>query len=209
MNKTLVIALVVIILGLVGVWLYINRPYDPYTEPRHEVATLPGVPEGWKIEQGMEFWVGYPPEYTVNRGYTYQGLGPGKSIQGTSYTIPASYTEGTNLSSDTYLSVEFPSESITEGECDASRFIPSGASSRVVKEGGTLYTMVDMGDAGAGNRYEEIVYAITNSLPCVGIRYFIHSTLVENYEPGTVTAFDRDALIREFDIIRRSIQLPY
>jgi len=157
------------------------------------------TPTGWNTYENAAFSILYPQGFTVDEAYTYQGLGPGVEIPGISFTIPASITEGTNLSEDSSLSV-----ASVEGECNASRFILDGTSSTIVDKG-VNYSFATTSDAGAGNRYEEIVYALSDSVPCVLIRYFIHSTAVENYDPGTIIAFDRTALVQQFDAIRRSL----
>ena len=63
------------------------------------------------------------------------------------------------------------------------------------------------GGAGAGNLYEEIVYVpnLPGNAGCYGIRYFIHSGNIANYEPGTMAEFDRTTLLAEFDRIRHSV----
>jgi len=48
-------------------------------------------------------------------------------------------------------------------------------------------------EGAAGNRYEEQVWALKDSSPCFAVRYFIHSTVVENYPEGTVIEFDKPA----------------
>jgi hypothetical protein len=59
--------------------------------------------------------------------------------------------------------------------------------------------------AAAGNRYEETVYAIPGTNPCVAVRYFVHYGVIENYPPGTVRQFDKQALLDQFDRIRRTL----
>jgi membrane-bound inhibitor of C-type lysozyme len=149
------------------------------------------------------FSLRYPPGYTVDGGYVYQGLGPGHDITGVSFTIPASMTTGTNLSTDTRLSVEtLPDASA----CTADLFLPAGASTPTsLTENGTEYSVASLQDAGAGNLYEEKVYALVGTSPCLAVRYFIHSTNIANYDPGTVTAFDEAALTAEFDAIRKTL----
>ena len=61
-------------------------------------------------------------------------------------------------------------------------------------ENGTEYSVASLSDAGAGNLYEEKVYALVGTSPCLAVRTFIHSTNIANYDPGTVTAFDEAAL---------------
>ena len=69
--------------------------------------------------------------------------------------------------------------------------------------------MAKGGGAGAGNLYTEYVYAIPGTSPCLAIRYFIHSTQLGNYPPGMVTAFNQQALLSEFDGIRRSLVIGH
>jgi len=127
-----------------------------------------------------------PPGYTVDESYKYEALGPGKTIYGTKFTIPASEAAGTNLSNDSYISVEeIPQTSV----CTNALF------------GGTNT------GAAAGNRYEESVYAISGTNPCVAVRYFIHYGVIDNYPAGTVKEFDKDALLKEFDSIRETLVL--
>ena len=70
---------------------------------------------------------------------------------------------------------------------------------------GTEYSFATTSDAGAGNFYEEHIYALPYSKPCTAIRYLIHSTNIANYDPGTKTEFNRPALLQTFDVIRDSL----
>lgn len=196
MKKTLMVAGLALIIILVAAWFFLRK------EPIEAVEgiAIEAPKEGWTTYQRENYAVNVPESYVVDPSYQYQGLGSGAEIPGLAFTIPESMSAGTNLSSDTRISIE-----TAEGECDAARFVPPGAQSRTVVEHDVTYSVAESGDAGAGNRYEEIVYALTGSVPCRVVRYVIHSTVVENYDPGTVTAFDRAALIAEFDEIRRSL----
>lgn len=149
------------------------------------------------------FSLRYPPGYTVDGGYVYQGLGPGMDITGVAFTVPSEMTQGTNLSNDTRLSVESLPEA---SSCTADRFLPEGASTPgEVTENGTDYSTASLNDAGAGNLYEETVFALVGTSPCLAVRYFIHSTNLANYDPGTVTAFDKEDLMAQFDAIRKTL----
>jgi membrane-bound inhibitor of C-type lysozyme len=143
----------------------------------------------------------FPAGYTFNGSYTYDNLGPGKSIPGVKVTIPAQATTGTNLSKDTYVSVE---ELPNAATCSGDLFLDGGKAS-AFSDSGVDYSVATTSGAGAGNLYDEAVFAIPGTSPCIAVRYFIHSTQVANYPAGTVKAFDKAAVINEFDNIRRSL----
>jgi membrane-bound inhibitor of C-type lysozyme len=140
-------------------------------------------------------------DYKIDESYAYD-LRPGSKISGVKFTIPQSLSNGTNLSSDTYISVEELPDSTT---CEASLFLDGTHESKDLTSGGTEYSIASSTGAGAGNRYEETVYAIKGTNPCIALRYFVHYGVIENYPEGAVSEFDKDALIGEFDKIRESL----
>lgn len=140
-------------------------------------------------------------EYSVDQAFK-QNLSPANIINGVKFTIPESMATGTNLSKDTYISVEHIPETL---ECNAELFFNKSIATSTVNEGGFIYSVATSSGAAAGNRYEEIVYAIKGTNPCVAVRYFIHSTAFENYEEGTIKKFDMKKLITSFDQIRQSL----
>ncbi len=148
------------------------------------------------------FSIRYPDGYTANAKYQYTALGPGKTISGTKFTISPKTATGTNLGLDSGLSVEtLPNIAA----CDASVFLGGAVRSTTVTDVGTTYSVATSSDAGAGNIYDETVYALPGTSPCVGVRYVIHSMQFDNYPAGAVQRFDRTALVAQFDAIRRSL----
>jgi membrane-bound inhibitor of C-type lysozyme len=154
----------------------------------------------------LGFTVRFPANYTVDQKYVYQALGPGKDIKGIKFTIPAAATTGTNLSKDTYISVETLPKATS---CTATQFIDTqnGAKASTFSDSGVDYSVATTTGAGAGNIYDEAVFAIPSSIPCTAVRYFIHSGNIGNYPAGTVKEFDKAGIIAEFDNIRRSLVL--
>lgn len=147
--------------------------------------------------------VQYPPEFSLNDAYEYQ-FTQDKAIQGIKFTIPESMATGTNLSSDSGVSVEWLPNAHS---CSADIYLLANVKAQSVTDEGREYSLATSTDAGAGNLYEEIVYALPDSSPCIAVRYFIHSTQIANYPEGTVREFDREALLGAFDKIRRSLTL--
>ncbi len=149
------------------------------------------------------FNVRYPADFTADPTYVYQELGPTKDIHGVKFTIPVSVASGTNLSNDSYISVEYIPQT-TSSTCSAKNFL-EGAVATNVTDNSTDYSFASSTGAGAGNRYEETVYALPYTKPCIAVRYFIHYGVLENYPIGMVSQFDKPALLSQFDAIRRSL----
>lgn len=149
------------------------------------------------------FSIVYPDNFTVDDNYRYEGV-PNKPIIGVKFTIPADMATGTNLSSDTYLSVEWLPRALN---CTGDIYILPNVRAQKLTEAGVVYSFATTSSAAAGNLYEEMAYALTDSTPCIAVRYFIHSTNLGTYEPGSVREYDRSALLRALDAIRHSIIL--
>jgi hypothetical protein len=139
-------------------------------------------------------------DYTRNSYHIYT-VAPGVETHGSSYTIPPSLAEGTNLSADTYLSYEETDAT----KCDPSAFLDGVTEVREVTDDGVVYIVAERVGAAAGNRYDETVYVFKDYKPCNAVRYFIHYGVLENYPEGMVREFDRAALVAQFDDIRRGL----
>ncbi len=150
----------------------------------------------------LGFTIRIPKGYTPVDPYKYNALGPGKDIPGVKFSIPSALTDGTNLSKDSYVSVEvLPKVQV----CSAKAYLRTGAVTQSVKEDGVTYSYATSSDAGAGNRYDESVYALSDRDPCIAVRYFIHYGAFENYPAGTVKEFDSKALTDQFELIRHTL----
>jgi membrane-bound inhibitor of C-type lysozyme len=168
-----------------------------------EVAADPGaLPRVY--ENGSEgFSVRYPEGYVVDETHAYQALGPGKDISGVKFTINPAIAAGTNLSVDSYLSVE---QILQAESCTANVFAGEGAaSSTMLTDGDMTYSVATSSDAAVGNRYEEWVYAIPGTNPCIAVRYLLHYGAIQNYPEGEVQEFNRTSLLVQFDSIRKTL----
>ena len=143
-----------------------------------------------------------PAGYTTDEKYTYQP-NPQTKIPGVKFTIPKTLADGTNLSTDSYISIEKLTGAINS--CSAEIYLDQPTSAGFVDQGGHRYSVALSIGAGAGNRYEEIVYATPVDGGCLAVRYFIHYGVFENYPAGSITQFDEQALRFEFDAIRESL----
>ncbi len=150
------------------------------------------------------FSVQYPMGWQADDQYQYTGVSAEKPIAGVKFTVPTTLTTGTNLSADSYVSIETLPRATS---CVADIYVLDTVTPENITANGKTYSHVMVGGAGAGNLYEEHVYAIPGSSPCTAVRYMIHSTQVANYPEGTVTEFDKTALIAEMDKIRDAVTL--
>lgn len=190
----------VIVAGVFFVWKALQREAPTVEAPATE---RPAVEEKAAFASStLGFSISYPKNYSVNDAYVYQ-FGPTKVIRGVKFTISGETTTGTNLSPDTGISVEWLPRA---QNCTGDIFMRADVTASKMSEA-TTYSVATSSSAAAGNLYEEMVYALFPSSPCIALRYFIHSTNIENYEPGSVRPFDRAMLLREFDAIRRSLRL--
>ena len=146
----------------------------------------------------------YPQDFTVDETYVNTEVNPKKPIHGVSFTIPGTMATGTNLSADTHVAVE---QLPRAKKCTADIYLQQNVKPVDTTDGGVAYSVATTSDAGAGNFYEEMVYALSGSSPCTAVRYFIHSSNIQNYPDGAVKEFDHAALLSAFDSIRQSLQL--
>jgi hypothetical protein len=167
-------------------------------------SSAPPVLAGWVRYSETGFSIAAPAAFTPDPSHDYGALGPGKDIKGFSLTIPASLAKGTNLGGDSYIAVEtLPGTS----PCAAAAFLDSPTAAPSVTSHGLTYLVATGSDAGAGNFYDETVYAVKGSSPCLAVRYFVHSLNIGNFTPGAVKAFNDPALIAQFDAIRATLTL--
>lgn len=217
-NTAISIIIGIIILGIIviiGLYFVMNKSSQPSTH----LSTQTGTPTTNETSSTTTntntlytnttygFSLRYPSQYVVDEKYSYQALGPGKSIDGVKFTIPSTLAQGTNLSNDSYISIE---ELPKATSCTETQFLGSGLvgkGSTTVIDGGSTYSVASSTDAAAGNRYFETVYALMGSHPCIAIRYFIHYGVYENYPAGSIKPFDQTSLLNQFDSIRRTLIL--
>lgn len=191
-----VIVFVIVAVGAYYVWQGLGTsliPTSPTPAPAPSTSTY----------ATSTFSITYPSTYTVDDSYTYNEF-EGKPIAGVKFTILASVMEGTNLESDTGVSVEWLPRA---QKCTGDIYVVPNVKAFELMVGSTTYSVATTSGAAAGSLYEEQVFAIADSKPCTAVRYFIHSMNIGNYDPGTVQEFGRAALIREFDEIRNSLVL--
>jgi hypothetical protein len=216
-NNKIIWVVVVLLLALFGYYLYtkdvavapvtpvVETPVSTSTDTTNGNSTNTPATDATFItykNTANKYSISYPSGYKVNEKYTYSAMGPAKTISGTSFTIPASLAAGTNLSKDSYISVE---HFASTKPCSVTFFTMSPASTSTVRENGITYSVSHNTEAAAGNRYDETVYVLPGTGNCIAVRYFIHYGVYENYPKGSITAFNQKSLVATFDAVRKSL----
>lgn len=151
------------------------------------------------------FSIKYPSDYRLDENYSYNLLGEGKELPGVAFFVPKTLTDGTNLSEETHIGVEALKNGMT---CEAKSFFGDVVDSQKTEIiNGKTFSVATASGAGAGNFYEEIVSVENSKTPCIGLRLFIHSTNIGNYDPGTRKEFDKNALLDVYQKMRESLSL--
>jgi hypothetical protein len=175
-------------------------------KPSGIVRTEPEIVDFSKSYESIpyKFSLYLPKKYSINEDHSYPSIYE-NSINGVSFGIEEDDYRGTNLSKDSYISVEMISDANIP--CQVESFLDNVIYSGVIEEQDNhIFAVASTSDAGAGNRYEQTVYVTPVANGCSAIRYFIHYTVVENYPEGTVKEFNKDELLKKFDSIRKSIK---
>ncbi|MFA6095658.1 MAG: hypothetical protein WC767_02335 [Candidatus Paceibacterota bacterium] len=169
---------------------------------------------GWKTYRTDEFGfeVKYPADFIIDEGHAY-GRIERQTLLGVAFKVPSRLSAGTNLSSDSYIAIE---RSNGDGDsCDAYSFLEQAQTaaardSEWRKIGEASYSYGKSSGAGAGNYYEESVYArsITRSF-CIIARLSVHSVnpdLLRESDPS-IRLYDREQLDRLFRDVIASIRI--
>ena len=104
----------------------------------------------------------------------------------------------TNLS-EVYLFIGSTSDAQVVATCTQPNQNGGGPEQVVGNEVVNGYTFVynTSEGVGAGNIYGQEIYRMVNKNICYEVTYYIHSTNIGNYTPGTVVEFDRNAIIQK------------
>ena len=167
----------------------------------------------------------------LNRGFQYfdfksaTGLSltypdtfaPALPVQGNYKTEPAltlqliesELYEKTNLS-EVYLMFSSTAEAQTVATCTEPNQNGGGGPEYPVGEeivNGLTFVHTTTEGAGAGNYYQQEIFRTVQNNACHEVIFFIHFTNASNYTPGTVTEFNRDAVMRNLQAVLSMIAI--
>lgn len=197
MEKIGVVALCVF--AAIGLLYFI---FAPHPEKAEDVVFVENITGGKSYASGyFGFDTDLPPGFIVNESYVNQTLGPGREIPGVSFTVPESFTRGTNLSPDSYVAVERQRGVV----CEPASFMLARAPAEDVIIGTNAFKRATSIGAAAGNIYENVVSVFERAGYCYAVRYAIHTTQIANYPVGTVQEYDRERLLQWFDSVAASL----
>lgn len=196
-----VIAFILVVAG--GYYLYEHHNFSMSGTPSAVSTTAP-VQVATSTYATSTFSVVYPSDFSVNANFSNTEVNPAKPIAGVQFTIPGDMATGTNLSADSYVSVE---QLPHAKNCTGDIYLAADVTPTTETIDGVTYSVASSSEGAAGNFYDESVFALPGSNPCTAVRYSIHSTDINNYPAGTVTQFDPSVITAAFDKIRDSLQL--
>ena len=118
--------------------------------------------------------------------------------------IPKSFEPGTNFG-ESKFTIGVSSDPDAVSQCLTPQF-PNMEKISTTTVNGTQFTKFIFSDAGAGNFYDTTSYRTIYNGGCYAIEYTIHSGNIDNYPPGTVTAFDENKIRNIFENMAQSFR---
>jgi hypothetical protein len=122
--------------------------------------------------------------------------------------IDSELYEKTNLS-EVYLMVSSTAEAQTVATCTEPNQSGGGPEQIIGNEviNGLTFVHSTSEGAGAGNYYQQEIYRTVQNNACHEVIFFIHFTNASNYTPGTVTEFNRDAVMQNLQAVLSMISI--
>lgn len=151
----------------------------------------------------MKFSLRYPQGFTLQEPYAYTRVSPIKPISGVKFLVPAALSQGTNLAADSGVSVEvLPRANLCTGDI----FLKANVRAQSFAGRAISFSVATSSETAGADTFEEMVFAVSGSKPCIAMRYFMHTTAATGTASST-PAFDRTSVIAAFDSIRNSLSV--
>ena len=201
MKKFIVFVILVAVAILLARSIQLKESVDPATQqPNPMVITMK---DG--VFEGSTFTFTYPADAIVAVSSATMWRNNTQEIGTTlaEVTIPDTVEPKTNFRGARFT-VGMSNESNAIRDC----LIPTNgerAKGTVVIDGVT-FNKITLTDAGAGNYYDTTSYRAMHNNNCYAIEYTIHSTNLRNYDPGTVSEFDTQAIVKTLEQMVQSFK---
>lgn len=157
------------------------------------------------------FSIKYPKGYAVAGDYLDPLSRPGNQVWGVAFAVPPELLGATTLVSGS-LVVEYAAADT----CTAKVFLPD-ASSTALTDGGVTYSVAKNSRTDRADTFEEKVYALPGSKPCMGVQYALHTDTKAGYNGGGAPGRQNPSasalnttpqeVLKIFDTMRRSLKL--
>lgn len=196
---------VIIVLVVVGGGYLAWKALSGAEAPEETPTPLPESPVTQDTQYAsstMKFSLSYPQGFTLQETYAYTRVSPTKPINGVKFLVPTALSQGTNLAADSGVSVE---ELPRANSCTGDIFLKANVKAQSVT-GVVSFSVATSSDTMGTDTFEEAVFAVTGSKPCIAMRYFLHTSSATDTATST-PAFDRAAVIAAFDSIRNSLSV--
>ncbi len=202
-------AILVILVVLAVIFIGKNRANAPT-----DTTDGANVPEDWQdFESGTYnstedmstvYTVSYPKDFVLSKKATARGGFLGNPLVTMAFPDGSFATPKSNFS-EGYATVSSNKSKNTESKCFAK---PAEATGEFVDvDTNTTMKRIDASDAGAGNLYTSRIYRTLYDNVCYEVALTVHTTNVDNYDPGTVVEFDKEQAFAILETIRNSFKL--
>jgi len=201
-SSTLITIAIIIVLLVGGYFAWAMYAAPEPVEPITPEVVTPVVEDAAYASSTMKFAVRYPQGFTVDENYTYTRVSAAKPISGVKFAVPASFTQGTNLAADSGVSVEVLPRATA---CTGDIYLKANVKAQAMS-GAVPFSVATSSETVGADTFEEAVFAISSSSPCIAMRFFLHS-VNSTSTASSARAFDRTAVLAAFDKIRQSLTL--
>jgi len=198
MHHVKVVATILALGLLIGFGYYFFRLATVKPSPAISAWLGANAPDAWKTWRGDHEEIKYPPDFARAEG----GAARGGLISAAQVTFEfprdAFQTATTNYV-EAYAAIGSTDDSRTIKKCydvpnpeDPTGHSPLEARTTI---NGTEWRKRSISEAAAGNIFASEVYRLLSGSRCYEIVLTVHTSNIQNYEPGAVTEFDRDAAL--------------
>jgi len=176
---------------------YIMPEYQPSAE---DVAVSENEAKTYEdVEYDFEFT--YPANYIYEDYEMYMFLTQNPLV---SIGVPPEEFSGTNLSEAQFIVGVSEEENILE-ICEQKQVDETAVGEEIIN--GLVWQVFHKAEPAAGNLYDSTLYRLVDSDVCYELALLLHSGNIGNYDPGTVTEFNREEITAKLKSILETFEI--